>query len=35
MTHFHDARVREALIQIAPREKDTINATKYGEITGS
>ncbi|KAL7809705.1 carbonic anhydrase [Trichoderma aethiopicum] len=35
MTHFHDARVREALIQIAPQEKETINATKFGEITGS
>ncbi|KAL6872979.1 carbonic anhydrase [Trichoderma novae-zelandiae] len=35
MTHFHDARVREALIRIAPQEKETINATKYGEITGS
>ncbi|PTB66914.1 carbonic anhydrase [Trichoderma citrinoviride] len=35
MTHFHDARVREALIKFAPQEKETINATKYGEITGS
>jgi carbonic anhydrase len=34
MTHYHDARVREALIEIAPQEKDTINATKYGEIVG-
>jgi carbonic anhydrase len=35
MTHFHDAKIKEALIEIAPQEKDTINATKYGEIAGS
>ncbi|EGR51433.1 uncharacterized protein TRIREDRAFT_104318 [Trichoderma reesei QM6a] len=35
MTHFHDARVREALVKIAPQEEETINTTKFGEITGS
>lgn len=35
MTHFHDANIREALLDFAPQEKETINATKYGEITGS
>ncbi|RFU77119.1 hypothetical protein TARUN_5100 [Trichoderma arundinaceum] len=35
MTHYHDSRIKEALIEIAPQEKDTINASKYGEIAGS
>ncbi|KAL7793097.1 carbonic anhydrase [Trichoderma ceciliae] len=35
MTHFHDAKIKEALLEIAPQEKDTINASKYGEIVGS
>ncbi|KAF2647318.1 carbonic anhydrase [Lophiostoma macrostomum CBS 122681] len=35
MTHFHDAEIKKALIEIAPQEKDAINATKYGEIVGS
>ncbi|KAH6608572.1 hypothetical protein Trco_001918 [Trichoderma cornu-damae] len=34
MTHFHDSRIREALVEIAPQEKDAINASKYGEIVG-
>ncbi|EHK18195.1 uncharacterized protein TRIVIDRAFT_44787 [Trichoderma virens Gv29-8] len=34
MTHYHDATIKEALIEIAPQEKDTINASKYGEIAG-
>ncbi|KAI5456867.1 carbonic anhydrase [Mariannaea sp. PMI_226] len=35
MTHFHDADIRKALLEIAPQEKETINASKYGEIAGS
>ncbi|KAM0457250.1 hypothetical protein ACHAO4_003047 [Trichoderma viride] len=35
MTHFHNADIREALLEFAPQEKETINATKYGEIAGS
>ncbi|KAK1241384.1 hypothetical protein MKX08_001358 [Trichoderma sp. CBMAI-0020] len=35
MTHFHNADIREALLEFAPQEKEIINATKYGEITGS
>ncbi|RDW58510.1 carbonic anhydrase-2 [Coleophoma crateriformis] len=35
MSHFHDAEVRKALIQIAPQEEETIKATQYGEIAGS
>lgn len=35
MTHFHDAEVRKALIENAPQEKETIKATRYGEILGS
>lgn len=34
MTHYHDSRIKEALVEIAPQEKDTINASKYGEIAG-
>jgi len=35
MTHFHDDAVKEALIEIAPHEKDRIQASKFGEINGS
>jgi carbonic anhydrase len=35
MTHFHNADIRKALLEFAPQEEETINATKYGEITGS
>lgn len=35
MTHFHNADIREALLEFAPQEREAINAAKYGEITGS
>ncbi|PNP46740.1 hypothetical protein TGAMA5MH_01691 [Trichoderma gamsii] len=35
MTHFHNADIREALLEFALQEKEAINAAKYGEITGS
>jgi carbonic anhydrase len=35
MTHYHDADIKDALVQIAPKEKDTINTLKYGEIVGT
>jgi carbonic anhydrase len=35
MTHFHDSAIKKALIEIAPEEKDSIEASKFGEITGS
>lgn len=35
MTHFHDKDVKQALIEIAPDERETINASQYGEIKGS
>ena len=35
MTHFHDAAIEEALLQIAPQEKASIEASKFGEIKGS
>ncbi|KAJ5831918.1 hypothetical protein N7474_000229 [Penicillium riverlandense] len=35
MTHYHDADIKDALLQIAPKEKDTINSMKYGEIVGT
>ncbi|KAF2096246.1 carbonic anhydrase [Rhizodiscina lignyota] len=35
MTHFHDADIRKALIEVAPEEKETIDASKFGEIKGT
>jgi carbonic anhydrase len=35
MTHYHDKDVRKALVEIAPEEKGRIEATNFGEITGS
>ena len=35
MTHFHDAAIKEALFEIAPAEKQTIDKSTFGEITGS
>ncbi|PVH78708.1 carbonic anhydrase [Cadophora sp. DSE1049] len=35
MTHFHDAAIKKALIEIAPGEKEGIEGSKFGEITGS
>jgi carbonic anhydrase len=35
MTHFHDHKIREALVEIAPGDADAINSTKFGEISGS
>jgi carbonic anhydrase len=35
MTHFHDADIKKALLEIAPEEKDVIEASKYGEIKTS
>jgi carbonic anhydrase len=35
MTHFHDDAIKEALLQIAPEGKASIEASKFGEIKGS
>lgn len=35
MTHFHDSEIKKALVELAPEEKSSIEAAKYGEITGS
>jgi carbonic anhydrase len=35
MTHFHDDAIKDALLQVAPEEKDTIENLKFGEIKGS
>ncbi|KAG9238931.1 carbonic anhydrase [Amylocarpus encephaloides] len=35
MTHFHDDVVQQALIEIAPEEKATIEGMKFGEIKNS
>lgn len=32
MTHFHDADIKKALVEIAPQEKASIEASKFGEI---
>jgi carbonic anhydrase len=34
MTHFHDNTIKEALLQIAPEEKESIEDPRFGEITG-
>jgi hypothetical protein len=33
MSHFHDHTIKEALIELAPQEKSSIEAMKFGEIT--
>jgi hypothetical protein len=35
VTHFHDKAIREALMEIAPAEKERLAKMKFGEITGS
>jgi carbonic anhydrase len=35
MTHFHDGAIKEALTELAPEEKSSIEASEFGEITGS
>lgn len=35
MTHFHDDAIKAALTEIAPEEKNSIESSKFGEITGS
>jgi carbonic anhydrase len=32
MTHFHDADIKKALLEVAPKEKTLIDSTKFGEI---
>ena len=32
MTHFHNADVRKALLEIAPEEKEALEVMKFGEI---
>lgn len=32
MTHFHDAEVKKALVEISPSEKASIENMKFGEI---
>jgi carbonic anhydrase len=34
MTHFHDDAIKKALIEVAPEEKASIEAMKFGEIKG-
>jgi carbonic anhydrase len=35
LTHYDDADVKKALMEIAPQEKDYIEGLKYGEIKTS
>lgn len=35
MTHFHDSTIQKALVDLAPDEKESIEASQWGEITGS
>lgn len=35
MTHFHDEAIRQALMEIAPEEKERLAKMEFGEITGS
>jgi len=35
MIHFHDDDIKKALIELAPEEKASIEAMKFGEIKGS
>jgi carbonic anhydrase len=35
MTHFHDAEIKKALSELAPQEKESIEGSKFGEITTS
>jgi carbonic anhydrase len=35
MTHFHDADIKKALIELAPDEKEAIEQAAFGEIKGS
>jgi len=32
--HFHDADIKKDLIELAPEEKEAIEASNFGEITG-
>jgi hypothetical protein len=34
MTHFTDARIKTALLEVDPNAKDLIESMKFGEITG-
>jgi carbonic anhydrase len=35
MTHFHDDAIKEALTELVPEEKSSIETSQFGEITGS
>jgi carbonic anhydrase len=35
MTHWHDSDIKKALLELAPSDKDKIEAQKFGEIKGS
>ncbi|KAJ5628758.1 hypothetical protein N7490_010986 [Penicillium lividum] len=35
LTHFHDADIKQALLEIAPHEKELIKASEFGEIKNS
>lgn len=35
MTHFHDATIKQALLDIAPADEAAIGKAHFGEITGS
>jgi carbonic anhydrase len=34
MSHFHDDTIKAALTELAPAEKESIDAMKFGEIKG-
>jgi hypothetical protein len=34
VTRFHDEAIREALMEIAPEEKERLAEMEFGEITG-
>lgn len=35
LTHFHDSKIQQALLELAPTDKAAIEAAQFGEITGS
>lgn len=32
MTHYHDADIKKALLEVSPESKDLIESLKFGEI---
>lgn len=35
LTHFHDVKIQQALLEMAPLDETEIKAARFGEITGS